>query len=352
MMFALHMALLLVGGALTWRGSELLEDGAGDLCRHYRVPDLVRGTLVVAVGSSFPELTTVIVSTLVHGEFSLGMASIVGSAIFNILVIPGMSGVLGGPLRYDVRVVYRDAQFYLTSVAVLLVAFSLALVYNPSPATTQGAALVGTMTPPIALLPLALYGLYLFLQYQETRGAGAAELPEGADEDGMSGGEVARAWLKVALSLLLVLAGVEALLRVALFLGDALGTPSFLWGATVVAAATSVPDALISVRSAKRGEGDVSIGNVLGSNIFDLLVAIPVGVLLAGAAPVEFGVAAPLMAALAFATVILFAQMRTDLMLTRRECAILLVLYAVFVVWLTLETLGMTSLLLHSGAQS
>jgi cation:H+ antiporter len=149
----------------------------------------------------------------------------------------------------------------------------------------------------------------------------------------------------MALGVGLVVVGVEGLLRVALGLGDLLGTASFLWGATVVAAATSVPDAIISIRSARRGEGEVSAGNVLGSNIFDLLVAIPAGVLVAGATVVDYRIAAPLVAFLTLATVTLFATLRTSLRLDPREGWALLGLYVCFVAWLGLETAGVTDLL-------
>jgi cation:H+ antiporter len=334
----LHLVLFVVGTALTWKGSDLLESSAASLSTRYRVPDLVRGTLVVAVGSSFPELTTTVVSALVHGDFELGMASVVGSAIFNILVIPGLAGLLGKKLHYDVRLVYRDGQFYLTSVAVLLVAFSFALIYEPVP----GRALTGTLTAPIAVLPLLLYGLYLFLQYQERQGSGPAPQAPEAAGDGASTRRESRDWLTLVVSLLLVVAGVEGLLRTAIWLGHTLGTPSFLWGATVVAAATSLPDALISIKTARRGEGDVSVGNVLGSNIFDLLVALPLAVVLVGGTVVDFSVAAPLMGCLTLATIVLFAFLRTQLTLSRLEAWILLGGYGLFVGWLVLETLGVT----------
>lgn len=327
-------ALVLIGATLlTWKGSDLLERAARSLAARYELPAIVQGSLVVAVGSSFPELSTTVASSAIHGEFELGMASIVGSAIFNILVIPGLSGLARADLRYDIRVVYRDAQFYLTSVAVLLLAFSFALIYQP----VADASLTGRLTRPIALVPLGLYGLYLFLQHQEWRGEGRAVVE--LDESDVSG-SAWKDWGVLVLGLALVLAGVEGLLRTAIWLGDTLGTPTFLWGATVVAAATSIPDALISVRGARRGEGDVSIGNVLGSNIFDLLVAVPAGVMVAGAAEVDFAVAAPLMAFLTFGTIVLFAQMRTRLRLTRTESILLLGLYALFVAWLILETVG------------
>ena len=114
-------------------------------------------------------------------------------------------------------------------------------------------------------------------------------------------------------------------------------------GLTVIAAGTSLPDAFVSVRAAQKGEGTVSMANVLGSNIFDLLVAVPVGILIAGATPVDYAVAAPMMGFLTLATIILFAMMRTRLALTRAECIVLMMLYAVFVAWMVLETAGLTS---------
>jgi cation:H+ antiporter len=86
----------------------------------------------------------------------------------------------------------------------------------------------------------------------------------------------------------------------------------------------------------------VSLSNVLGSNIFDLLVAVPAGVLIAGATPVDFGVGAPLMGMLTVATIVLFAMMRTDLLLDRREAKVLLLAYAIFLAWVVLESLGVT----------
>jgi cation:H+ antiporter len=99
----------------------------------------------------------------------------------------------------------------------------------------------------------------------------------------------------------------------------------------MIAAATSLPDALISIRSAGRGDSDVSLANVFGSNSFDLLVGVPAGVLVAGTAVVSLDVAVPLMAFLAFATIFLFALVRVGLTLGRGEAVVLLLLYLGFV---------------------
>lgn len=338
-----YLGLAAVSTAVVWKGSGWLEWASETLAVYYRLPAIVQGAVVAAVGSSFPELSTTVISTLLHGEFELGVAAIVGSAIFNVLVIPGLSGLLGGRLQADINLVYKDAQFYIISVAVLLLAFSFAVIYNPVP----GTVLVGEMDRVIALMPVLLYGLYLFVQHQDTlehhaeAAALQGETAEGAAEEEKI--RPLRVWSWLAVSLVVIVAGVEGLVQAALGLGEALGTPSFLWGLTVVAAGTSLPDAFISVKAARRGEGVVSLANVLGSNIFDLLIAVPVGILIAGSAPVDFAVAAPLMAFLTMATVVLFASLRTSLRLRRTEAGILLALYVVFVIWMVLETIGVTS---------
>ncbi|MDX1642804.1 MAG: sodium:calcium antiporter, partial [Thermoanaerobaculia bacterium] len=249
-----------VSAAAVWRSSIVLEEASDSLCTHYRLPALVQGTLVAAVASSLPELASAVFSTLLHDEFELGVSVVVGSAIFNILVIPAMAGLVGR-LEVGLEVIYRDAQFYVISIATLLIAFSLAVIYRP----VADQRLAGEMGRVLALLPLALYGLYLFLQVED-----AADHRESSGESGSE--SPARTWLRLVASVLVVLAAAEGLVWTALGLGAYFGTPSFLWGVTVVAVATSAPDAVISYRAAREDRPVVSVGNVLGSNIFDLLV--------------------------------------------------------------------------------
>jgi cation:H+ antiporter len=323
------LATLAIGGtAIAWWGSTILDRASGRLAAYYQLPAIVQGAVIAAVGSSFPELSSAVLATLIHGTFDLGVAAIVGSAVFNILVIPGISVLIGRELASERALVFKDAQFYITSVAVLLLTFALAVIYNPE----AGEPLVGIVTRPVALLPVLLYGLYLFLQQQDA----VEYTPKAAPADLTPH----REWGRLLLSLVVIVIGVEGLVRAAVGLGAWFGTPSFLWGVTVVAAGTSLPDAFVSVRAAQRGEGTVSLANVLGSNIFDLLVAVPAGILVAGAAPVDFAVAIPMMGFLTFATITLFAMLRTEMRLSRGEASVLLGLYAVFLGWMVLETMG------------
>ncbi len=327
----LWTAVALVGTAIVWKGSGLLESASERLAAYYSLPEIVQGAIVVAIGSSFPELSTTVISTLVHGEFELGVAAIVGSALFNILIIPAASGLASREqLRANRDLVYKEAQFYMIAIAVLTLTFAFAAIYNP---VGNGVAIEGEMTRWLALMPVGLYALYLFVQYQDT-----LDNTETHDIEGIHPG---REWGKLALSLVVIVIGVEGLIRAAINFGEIFNTPSFLWGITIVAAGTSIPDAFVSVRAARNGRGVTSIANVLGSNTFDLLVCIPAGVLIAGTTVVNFSVAAPMLAVLTVATIALFLMMRTGMVLTKTESIVLLVLYGIFVVWIGAENFNL-----------
>lgn len=333
------IAAAVIGSVIVLKGSSLLESSAEHLSLHYGLPPVVHGAMVVAIGSSFPELSSTVLATLVHGEFELGLSVVIGSAIFNILVIPGLSGALSpNGMHVDKEVVYKDAQFYMLSVAVFVLVLALALIYGPDFVDGTGAeVLAGEMTRTLALIPLGLYALYVFIQKMEVTDYDMGDKPEGIS--------VGKEWGRLVISLILVVAGVELLVRAALFMGDETGIPPFVWGITVIAGVTSIPDALISINLAKKDQGVVSLSNVLGSNIFDLLVAVPVGVLIAGSVAFQFDIALPLVVFLGLATVLLFIQIRTRLVVSKVESYVLLAAYAAFIVWMVLEQADVMTLL-------
>jgi len=319
------IGLAIVATGVIWKGSEYLERSAERLSQYYGLPVAVHGAVVVAIGSSFPELSSVVISTLVHQEFSLGVGAIVGSAIFNLLVIPAVSALATDELEATRDIVHKDAQFYIISVLVLFIVFALGATYVPGGTNSEA-----ILTRSLAVLPIATYGIYVFLHQQDASEHAAPTV----DVDHR------REWAVLAVALALIAVGVEGIVRAALTFGDAFGTPSFLWGLTVIAAATSLPDAFVSINAAKNGESITSITNVLGSNTFNLLVAIPVGVLLAGEATINFYAAIPTMGFLAFATLVFVVFARTDLELTDLEAYGFLGLYGLFLIWMTLESVG------------
>ncbi len=199
------LGLVVVSTGVIWKGSEVLEGSAERLSKHYGLPLGVHGAVVVAIGSSFPELSSVVISTVIHGEFSLGLGAIVGSAVFNLLVIPAVSALASDTFESTRDIIHKDAQFYIISILVLFVTFALGATYVPG--GTNSAAI---LTPFLVLFPLATYCVYVFLHQQDTREHVSAE---GVDV------ESRREWGRLVLSLVVIAVGVEGIVRGALGLG-------------------------------------------------------------------------------------------------------------------------------------
>ena len=330
------------GSALLWVACSRLEESTHRLAQHYGIPDAVKGSVILAIASSMPELVVAMLAFPVHGDFELGISSIIGSAIYNILVIPAFSVYARGrPLKAKRNLVYREAQFYLVSVAVLMLVLSLSVIYGGAPSTIAPGGreiFTGSFTRTLAIFPLLLYGLYLFIQFEEVK-------RQRANHPRQAGIQAWREWAIILGCIVLILVGVEALLRVAITLGDMLQTPTFLWGMTIVAAATSMPDTFVSVRASMMGRTQSSVSNVLGSNIFDLLVAVPLAVLVTGTIAVNFTQIVPMMTFLVVATIVMLVFMLRDLELSVQESHVMMMLYVGFGVWMTLEAFGVTSIL-------
>jgi cation:H+ antiporter len=328
----LPIVLVVVSTVTIFVGSEWLEDASGKLAAYYDLPAVVQGGIVAAAGSSFPEFASVVFAAFA-GSFDLGVGAIVGSAVFNVLVIPALSVLLSsGGMDSTRTLVHKETLFYMLAVTILFLTFALALIYNPT-----GESLGGLLTRPLMLVPLAGYGLYLFLQWQDSVDRGS-KLERGTTS-------LRRQWGLLLLGLLVILGGVFVLVEAVLELGETFGVSEFLWGATVVAAATSLPDAVVSMQAAGKERDVTSISNVLGSNTFDLLVVIPVGILIVGTEPIDFAVTAPMMGALVGATIVLFVTLRTGLVLSTREAYVLLGCYVLFILWIVGEAAGVLTVL-------
>lgn len=323
---------IVLSTGVIWAGSSWLEGSSAQLATYYDLPPVVQGGIIAAAGSSFPEFASVVLAALA-GSFDLGVGAIVGSAVFNLLVIPALAVLLTpGNIDATRTLVHKETLFYILSVSVLFLTFALALVYYP-----VSGELTGEVTRSLVLIPLGVYVLYLFLQWQDS-----VDLPARTDFETV---DAPRQWGLLVVSLAIILAGVYILVEGVLTLGDEIGVSDFLWGATIVAAATSLPDALVSVQAAARNRDVTSIANVLGSNTFDLLVVIPAGILIVGSETVDFGVTAPMMGALVGATLVLFVTMRTGLVLSNREAYVLLGTYGIFLLWIVAEATNVVTFL-------
>lgn len=321
--------IIAIATTIIWKACNYLEEACHDLAICYGLPDSVKGSTVMAISSSFPELVTIVLATAIHGDFELGLATIIGSAVFNILVIPGASVLFRpGSLHAGRNVLYREAQFYLISVLIVMVTLSFAVIYQPSTVEPHN----GTLTSSLMFLPLLFYVLYIYIQYQEVRDHKAEKKQQKSS--------ALNSWGKLVISMLLVTIGVEILIRMVIKLGEMFHTPSYFWGATILAAATSIPDLFVSVKAAQRKLSASSLTNAFGSNIFDLLVVLPAGVIIAGTVSFNYPRIIPMMMFLIFATVAFIIMARSSSELTNNNGKVLLLMYVGFIIWMGIKYIG------------
>jgi cation:H+ antiporter len=313
----LDYLFLIAGLVLLFGGGEALVRGAVAIARRLGVSTLVIGLTLVGFGTSAPELTTSLQAALADRP-GIAVGNVVGSNIANLLLILGVSAVIA-PLAVNPAALKRDG--------AMLVAATLAV----------GALLVFDMLgrlPGIAMLAaLAGYVVYVYLAERKSADASAelhAQEAEAVPPTGWS--------LAVALALgglVGVVGGAWLLVEGAVAIATRAGISEAVIGLTVVAVGTSLPELATSAIAARRGQGDVAFGNLVGSNIFNLL-----GIL--GATAVVAPIPVPpevirldvwVMGAVTALTLALAATGRR---VSRVEGAVLLVLYAAYIAWLTL----------------
>jgi cation:H+ antiporter len=248
-----------VGVALLILGAEGLVRGASRLASRYGVPPLIVGLTIVAFGTSAPELAVSVGASL-KGESSVAVGNIVGSNVMNVLLILGLSAIVA-PLIVREQLVRIDVPLLIVvSVAVW------AMAADGQVSQIEGWVLV---------IALASYLGFLFISIRRGKSDAAGvvdlpDLPESEVEEASAGG-VLRDLAVVAGGMIGLMLGARWLVLGAVAAAEALGVSELVIGLTIVAIGTSLPEVATSVLASIRGERDVAVGNVVGSNLFNLL---------------------------------------------------------------------------------
>jgi cation:H+ antiporter len=240
---------LLAGLGLLIVGAQLLVQGAASLALRLRVSPLVVGLTVVAFGTSSPELAVSVRSALA-GQADLALGNVVGSNIFNVLLILGVSSLIT-PLAVHRQLVRFDVPLMM-GASVLLLLFAL----DGRLTRGEGVLLLGC--------GLAYTGYLYWQGRNEGTQAGADELAQTTRSIGVAIG-------LVVVGLALLVFGARWLVDSASVIARGFGVSELVIGLTVVAAGTSLPEVATSVVASLRGERDIAVGNVVGSNLFNIL---------------------------------------------------------------------------------
>lgn len=327
----------IAGFALTWKGANVVETTTEQISDHFGVSQAIQGSLIVAVATSFPELAIIVISVLLLGEFGVGAGALIGTAVFNILVIPGAVALTSGATTTTRNIVYRDALFYVIAILGFFAVIALGILSTNGPA-------VATVTPGMGVGLLLLYGVYVVL-IAEGRQNSDVEPPQQKTAIGKQTG------LFVA-GLVVILVGVESMITMTVEIADILAAPPFLISVTVLSILSSFPDLLVGVKMGQGGDQKAAMANVFGTNTFNLVGALPIGVVLAGGVSISFLTSVPLLLFLFYSTLVVVVVTATDFKLTQREGILLVGIYLVFLLWMTSEAVGYTAYLTEQTLQT
>lgn len=257
-------ALLVIGLVALVLGAEVLVRGASRMALALGISPLVVGLTIVAIGTSAPEVA-VSVGAALQGQADIAVGNVVGSNIFNVLVILGLSALIV-PLAVSVQIVRQEVPIMI-GASLLLVSFGL-----------DGR--IGRWDAGVLLVLMVAYLVFLVRQSRREQATLAYA--------GIAPTERPRAlplWanlLLVAAGLALLVMGARWLVEGAVALARDFGVSERVIGLTIVAAGTSLPEVATSIMAALRGERDIAIGNVIGSNIFNILGCLGLAGLVAG----------------------------------------------------------------------
>ena len=321
------MALqVLTGLVLLILGGELLVRGASRVAAAFGIPSLIIGLTVVAFGTSAPELA-VSVRAAMTGEAAIAVGNVVGSNIFNVLFILGLSALVV-PLVVSRQLVRFDVPLMIgVSCAVLVMALDGSIGFGDGVVLCAGLA------------------AWLVMLGRMSRGEGEADA-RGTGE--APAGGVARHAVNaalIALGLALLIVGARWLVEGAVTLARVVGVSELVIGLTVVAAGTSLPEVVTSVVASVRGERDIAVGNVVGSNLFNMLGVLGIASLVApqglavSASALRFDL--PVMIGVAIACLPIFF---TGGRIERWEGGLFFAYYIAYTTWLVLAATGHAAL--------
>lgn len=311
-----NIGLCALGVALLYFGAEYLIRGGVAIAKKFGVSPLLIGLTLVAFGTSAPELVVSIQAALSDsGDIAVG--NVVGSNICNIALILGLCAVL--------RPIVTNTKLFKLDMPLLLGASVLFTIFYFSDGRGlnfwQGAVMFSILL------------VYLVWSFYQDKKSGGGELSAAAEEEGGSGNTPL--WLAVIMvigGLAGLVLGARCFVASAIYFAQAMGVSQAVIGLTIVALGTSLPELATSVVAVIKGEKDIAVGNVVGSNIFNILVIM-------GIAPMVRDLHAPNVSMVDLAVMlalvpVLWVMMATGKRLSRLEGALLLLIYTGYTVWL------------------
>lgn len=353
---AINIVLLVLGVIIVLKGADWLTDGAVNIATRFGVSQMVIGLTIVAMGTSMPEFCVSMVSAL-KGTPDLAVGNVVGSNTLNTLLIVGCSALVA-PIMVKRSSVKRDIPFAVVAsllmllfcldgaigrvdAAVLFAGFCLFMFVTLKYAkTTEGPAASvatnGAATATAISEASTSQASSSEASSSETSAPEASSFETSAPESSQaSGTSMLKAIVMLVVGLLCLIAGSNMFVDNASFVASSLGVSDAVIGLTIVAGGTSLPELATSMVSAKKGNSDIAIGNVIGSNVFNILMIIGITGLVK---PMHIAGITTLDLIMMLASMLLmWFFCRTTYKVKRWEGAVLTIVYLAYLTWLIMN---------------
>ncbi|WP_282192456.1 calcium/sodium antiporter [Romboutsia ilealis] len=268
----MNYILLLIGFALLVKGADYFVDGSSNIAKKLRIPSLIIGLTIVAFGTSAPE-AAVSITASINGQNGMAIGNVIGSNIFNLLMVIGASGIIK-PLLVEKSILSREFPFTLLISIILIILSSDILFFNSSINT------INRIDGIILLILFIVFLYYLINSAMKNRKESLCDTETSADLD-MSNIKSIEKSNTMIKSILISVIGIAAIIfggnlvvDSASNIASSFGVNDQLIGLTIVSIGTSLPEFVTSIIAATKGESDLALGNVLGSNIFNILFVI------------------------------------------------------------------------------
>ncbi len=315
----LSFLLLIVGLVLVGKGADFLIDGASSLAKRLEIPEIVIGLSVVAFGTSAPELVVNIFSSI-EGRNELILGNVIGSNIFNTLLILGIAGLIY-PLTVQRNSVRKEIPFSLLTFLVFFLLANDGLLFGLP---------VSRVNRSDGLILLVLFTVFLLYTFGLSRVKAS-----GNDDIKLFG--TAKTWLFILAGITGLFLGGKLVVDHAVILAVGLGVSEKLIGLTIVSMGTSLPELATSAMAAYKKRPDLAVGNIVGSNIFNILLIVGVSAFIR---PIRYQPVFNLdLAVFAGATFWLFLAMFSGKKrkLDRWEASILLTAYVIYTIYIIIR---------------
>jgi len=325
MIFAI--IFFVVGLVVLIKGADFLVSGASSLSLKLKISPIVIGLTIVAFGTSSPELLVSVTSAL-QGKTDLALGNVVGSNISNILVILGISSIIY-PLKVQKNTVWKEIPMSFLAAIMMVILGIQTILDNPNNplSTVFKSGQVGYLTFTNGLVLLAFFIVFMYYTF----GIAKTEADNGSDIKEMS---IPKSVVFMVLGLIGLGFGSTLLVDNAITLAQTFGLSDAFIGLTLVAFGTSLPELATSVQAALKKQVDLAVGNVVGSNIFNIFLILGITAMVkpipvSGQSLIDIGV---LFLATIFMFIALFVGVKHRL--GRVEGIIMLVLYVSYIVYL------------------